>query len=79
MDKTGDASSAVNREIGPDDSISNVSTKQSQCSKVSKGSASTSCSTSSAWLKVIAERAALLKHAAAMYFGGGRRETSHSK
>ncbi len=65
-DKTCDASSAVNSEIGPDDSISNVSTKQSQCSKVSKGSASTSSSTSSARIKAMAERAALVQHAAAM-------------
>ncbi len=40
-------------------------TKQSQCSKVSKGSASTSSSTS-ARIKAMAERAALLQHAAAM-------------
>ncbi len=59
-DKTCDASSAVNSEIGPDDSISNVSTKQSQGSKVSKGSASTSSSTSSARIKAMAERAALV-------------------
>ncbi len=65
-DKTCDASSAVNSEIGPDDSISNVSTKQSQCSKVLKGSASTSSSTSSARIKAMAERAALVQHAASM-------------
>lgn len=48
VDKACDVSSAVSSEIGPDDSISNMSTNQSYCSKVLKCSASTSSSTSTA-------------------------------
>lgn len=66
VDKTCDASSITNSEIGPDDSISNVSTKRSHHSKASKGSTTTLSSTSSARIKAMAEKAALLQHAAAM-------------